>query len=482
MGCTPKVPKIKSDLFPIIEKCLEKRKEKRYQSHNELLESFYKVASKLKITFPQPPSVTDDETARYFVLAQSLAALGKPGDALKSIDAYLAKNSRDPSAWLQKGIILLENYSSYKESIQCTLEAVRIDPFNSHAWNNLGLAYKNSGQFPLAIDAYRKGLDCDPYNTGCMMNLSIALIENGKPENAHAVLSIAIDVNPKKAQLWLNLGSTAKVLNRQPEAVKCFQKAIELNQKLTEGWRSLANILEESGKLPQALEILNEGIVNNPDDYAIRLDKARLLDKMGDHAEAIESFAETESLLISLTQKYPGNPNHWHNLGLIYLDRHISSLQIKPESGKPSATEKGIVCFSKVIEIDPNDSFALWTLARLYFDNHDTKRTVECCNKLLRYPQYLLGALSMKAQVLSFVGLYKEATEELQDFLRANPTCDSIWFVLAQIHEYHNNPSAALKCLQVCNNILSKSSNPNKQNMADVNQKIIEMKNMLKRQ
>jgi tetratricopeptide (TPR) repeat protein len=76
--------------------------------------------------------------------------------------------------------------------------------------------------------------------------------------------------------------------------------------------------------------------------------------------------------------------------------------------------------------------------------------------------------------------MYKESVEVLREFLDANPNCDSLWFALANIHEYNKNYSSALKCLNICTDILRKSRNPDRQNLVDCERKTREIQQKIK--
>jgi Flp pilus assembly protein TadD len=52
-------------------------------------------------------------------------------------------------------------------------KAVEIDPTYSAAWNDLGIAYEQQGQFGKARDAYEKALHLDPNNSFIRQNYDL---------------------------------------------------------------------------------------------------------------------------------------------------------------------------------------------------------------------------------------------------------------------------------------------------------------------
>ena len=86
---------------------------------------------------------------------------------------------------------------------------------------------------------------------------------------------------------------------------------------------------------------------------------------------------------------------------------------------------------------------------------------INYCNKLLQRGQEIFLAVSLKARVLNFISGYEQARQFIKPYLDQNPNNDSLWVIFAEIHEYHDNRSAAISALQKAKQILEKE---NKQN------------------
>jgi protein O-mannosyl-transferase len=59
----------------------------------------------------------------------------------------------------------------FEKSIGYAKEAIRLDPSNAIAYNNLGSAYNAAGMFEQAIEALNKALELDPTNQLAKNNL-----------------------------------------------------------------------------------------------------------------------------------------------------------------------------------------------------------------------------------------------------------------------------------------------------------------------
>ena len=69
---------------------------------------------------------------------------------------------------------LTSNLKRYDDAIEAYRQALRINPENADAWNNLGIAYNNLKRYDDAIEAYRQALRINPEYANAWYNLGIA--------------------------------------------------------------------------------------------------------------------------------------------------------------------------------------------------------------------------------------------------------------------------------------------------------------------
>ncbi len=135
------------------------------------------------------------------LLAQALEFI-KQQDYTKAIDIYDLLLARDPKNVHIKYCLASIYSELYKSGIAiCLLEdVVEAMPNHSQAWNNLGIAYKNSAQWEKAKNAYDKALELDYSATG-LVNLSGLYINNNTPEEALRIALKGLKLNPHSPQL-----------------------------------------------------------------------------------------------------------------------------------------------------------------------------------------------------------------------------------------------------------------------------------------
>ena len=368
---------IESPLMLIISRCLEKKPEHRYATYDALLADLNAVAKKLQIKLPRVVHVSKEDEELY-AQAQSYVALGDTDRALKAINEYVSKYGENECGWTEKGRIHFER-GEHLEGLEATKRSLELNPYNTHAWNNLGILL-NRTKAPVAEvkNAYANALRLDPYNTAAMMNLIGPLVLQKEYVEASVL--------------------TAKALRLRPDKPLVLAKTQEL----------LREFMDE------------------------------------------QDFHAAQTLLEGWTEARPQDIDAWHNLGLIYMNQE--------------SIDKAIYCFEQVHHRAPEDNFAVTQLAKLSFQAKKAHKCLDYCNKLLQRGHEPLLAASLKARVLNFIGGYEQAIQFIQPYINHNPNNDALWVILAEIHEYRDNRSAAISALQKAKQILERGD---KQSNAD---------------
>ncbi len=93
------------------------------------------------------------------------------------------------------------------------VNATRLSPSLSEAWNNLGIVRKKLGNYQGSIDAYRQ----------------------------------ALSLTPKDEATWYNYGLVLDALSRYNESVQAYQKTVSLNPNMTPAWFNLTESLLRCG-------------------------------------------------------------------------------------------------------------------------------------------------------------------------------------------------------------------------------------------
>jgi tetratricopeptide (TPR) repeat protein len=104
-------------------------------------------------------------------------------------------------------------------------------PNNSRAYNNLGVVYKERGEFDKSIEQFEKSLRANRDYTAVYYNLGDVQYRLGNYENAVAYLKQALTgkLNPQLQLDILNkLGRTYSAMGKTEKAIETFEKAVKI--------------------------------------------------------------------------------------------------------------------------------------------------------------------------------------------------------------------------------------------------------------
>lgn len=119
-----------------------------------------------------------------------------PADQLES---QRAARATDPQFQMAIGNAYAKE-GKFPKAVEAFAEALRLDPKNTAAANNLGNSWFMMSQFDPAIDAYHRVLALDPSNKDARFNLAFALFHQRKIKEALAECDILLRMDPQNAK------------------------------------------------------------------------------------------------------------------------------------------------------------------------------------------------------------------------------------------------------------------------------------------
>ncbi len=94
--------------------------------------------------------------------------------------------------------------------------------------SNLGLAYYNKKEYPLAEKYYLEALEVEPKFVNAMLGLGRTYIAMGKSSEAVATLEIAVKNYPDFGQAHFDLGKAYTLSGDYKKALSAYEKVVEL--------------------------------------------------------------------------------------------------------------------------------------------------------------------------------------------------------------------------------------------------------------
>ena len=178
---------------------------------------------------PRPPMVTKiNHVAFKLLLAVGFAALlagcKPPGPKALLDGKRLLENGRIPEAI---------------ERLKVATELLRT---NAQAWNYLGVAYHQAGQWPNATNAYKRALLTSPDLMEARLNLGTLYLELGRASEAKSEFTAYTLSRPNDAEGFQRLASAEMQLREALLAELHARKAIQLDDANASGWNALGLI------------------------------------------------------------------------------------------------------------------------------------------------------------------------------------------------------------------------------------------------
>jgi eukaryotic-like serine/threonine-protein kinase len=188
MHAEARVPRLPSALSPVIERCLQKEPNMRYQTFAEL-------------------------RADLDALLKSETGGVEKAGATKGLAAWELYNKA----------YSLSNLGQLEEAVLWYNKALEADPENADAWNNKGACQHKLGRFEEASQSFRRALAFDKQNASALRNLGSALTSLGRHAEALDALKKAASLEPSNEPVWLNIGLVEERLGRTSDALASFR-------------------------------------------------------------------------------------------------------------------------------------------------------------------------------------------------------------------------------------------------------------------
>src|SRR3972149_7528648 len=284
------VPKLNSPLFPIIQRCINKKPDKRYSSFRELRSDLEPLLKKLTGEIIKLPELKELKAWEWRNKGVSLKTLGKNQEAISCLDQALRLNPDDAGAWLHKGIALVK-LGKLQEAMTCYDRVLEINPEDAMAWYDKGFTLDELGDYQEAIGCFDQALRLNPDDAGAWLHKGIALVKLGKLQEAITCYDRALEINPVYyAFVWLEKGILLSRLGKPQEAIDCYSKALETQPEDFGIWSAKGDALRELGEYREASDCYSKALEIYPEDPTAWNGKALVEDKLGRKQDAAFSY------------------------------------------------------------------------------------------------------------------------------------------------------------------------------------------------
>ena len=144
------------------------------------------------------------------------------------------------------------------------------------------------GDYPTAIDFFRRGIELEPNNPSIRQRLAAALVMTGDYAGATEQLEEALRQSPGFAEAHVGLAALAELDGRLPEAINRYRQALESEPSYVEARLGLAQALHASRRFEESLSHYLQVTDAEPGFVEAWLGRADALIQLERYAEARE--------------------------------------------------------------------------------------------------------------------------------------------------------------------------------------------------
>ena len=203
------------------------------------------------------------EFYRLFDVASKLAQEGQYAPAIAEWNRALKLNPTDAKAHNNLGFALAK-VGRTEDAISHWRTALQDNSEYAEVHKNLGRAYLQELKFDEAITHWQKAVEIDPEDGEARDKLGYALLRKGRLGEAVQHLQKASAVNPKDGEARYNLGLARLQQGRLDEAIVHFQAALVVDPKNAEAHNDLAVALLRKGQPDEAIAQFQKAIDLDP--------------------------------------------------------------------------------------------------------------------------------------------------------------------------------------------------------------------------
>jgi len=229
------------------------------------------------------------QTSELFLKGQQLLGAGQTHQAGAVLRKVLKIAPRHADAAHLLGIMACQN-DNPTAGIKYIRQAISAVPGEPVYHNNIGQAYKSTGQTQKAMESFRQAVNLNPDYAEAHYNLAAAYHGLERLEDAVRHYHQALTHRPDDAEAHYDLGIALKSLGRQNEAIESFEQALTCQPTYLNAMIAKGNALKDLGNLEMAVECFKTALSIQPNSAEVYLNLGNSYEELGRKPETISNL------------------------------------------------------------------------------------------------------------------------------------------------------------------------------------------------
>ncbi|MFI3257637.1 MAG: tetratricopeptide repeat protein [Spirochaetales bacterium] len=157
-------------------------------------------------------------------------------------------------ATLNSRAIELASQGCFSEAIACFVRALKIEKANSLLWYNLGITYRDLGDFDAAKNSFLVAYEINTDDEDLLETLALTCYARNEIEEAFTYCIEGLELNPHNAHVWNTIGVLYFSQSDYVSACEAFEKAVTLFPYYYDALYNLSDTYDEMGNLAGAID------------------------------------------------------------------------------------------------------------------------------------------------------------------------------------------------------------------------------------
>jgi len=192
------------------------------------------------------------------------------------------------------GVKIISRNHLWQDEVLLWQQAVKDNPNNLRALDNLAAALFRKGYFEQAEKIYEKLITLWPTNDAAYTNLGIIAMNKKDLDKAEKYFLKAVEVSGGDAQSYTNLGSIYFLKADKEKAKKFYEQALKIDPTAAQVYTNLGLIYVSEKRFKEAAVLFKKAVELNPDLIEARLNLASVYRDLGMEYEAKQEEEEAK--------------------------------------------------------------------------------------------------------------------------------------------------------------------------------------------
>lgn len=209
---------------------------------------------------------SDFEAAREWFL-EGIAHF-QINDFARAEDCFLASLARAPgrvSTLVNLGATRLK-LGRPTDALQSLDEAVGLRADDADAWSHRGVALGDLGRADEAVASHGRALELDPGRATDLFHRGLARNVRGRHDEALRDFASVLALKPADGEAWFRHGQTLQLLDRHDEALASYDKALASDPGHAQAWSNRGGILRDMKRLAEAADCYEQALAHGADE------------------------------------------------------------------------------------------------------------------------------------------------------------------------------------------------------------------------